>query len=111
MRIIAKRTLREFWERHPDARRPLLDWYKMVEQADWNAPDQVKSAFASASILRGDRVVFNIKGNTYRLVVHIRTIDVGCISVSSARTPIATLSTPRRCKHVRNYAGDNGSGL
>ena len=71
MRIITKRTLREFWERHPDARKPLLDWYKVVERADWNAPDQVKSMFASASILRDDRVVFNIKGNTYRLVVHI----------------------------------------
>ena len=71
MHIITKRTLREFWERHPDAERPLRGWYKVVEQADWNAPDQVKSTFASASILRDDRVVFNIKGNTYRLVAHI----------------------------------------
>ena len=53
------------------ARKPLDNWYKVVEQADWSAPDQVKSMFASASILRNDRVVFNIKGNTYRLVVHI----------------------------------------
>ena len=71
MHIIAERTLREFWERHPDAERPLRGWHKVVEQADWSAPDQVKSMFASVSILPGDRVVFNIKGNTYRLVVHI----------------------------------------
>ena len=71
MRVIAKRTLREFWERHPDARQPLLDWHEAVEQADWAAPNQVTARFASASILRNDRVVFNIKGNTYRLVVHI----------------------------------------
>ena len=71
MRIIAKRTLREFWERHPDAKKPLDDWHQVVENADWNAPDQVKAMFASASILPNNRVVFNIKGNTYRLVVHI----------------------------------------
>ena len=71
MRIIAKRTLREFWRQHPDARRPLLDWYQVVEHAEWQAPNQLKAMFASASILPNDRVVFNIKGNTYRLVVHI----------------------------------------
>ena len=71
MRVFTRRTLREFWERHPDARKPLLDWCQVVERADWNAPDRVKSTFASASILRGDRVVFNIKGNTYRLIAAI----------------------------------------
>ena len=71
MRIIAKRTLREFWERHPDAKKPLLAWHQIVETAVWNGPGEVKSMFASASILRNDRVVFNIKGNAYRLVVHI----------------------------------------
>ena len=71
MRIIAKRTLREFWERHSDARQPLLDWHKFVEQANFTAPADVKAMFSSASILPNDRVVFNIKGNTYRLVVHI----------------------------------------
>ena len=44
MRIIAKRTLREFWERHPDARQPLQDWYETVGNADWAAPHQVKMA-------------------------------------------------------------------
>ena len=69
MRIIAKRTLREFWERHPDARQPLQDWYETVGNADWAAPHQVRLRYPSASIISGNRLVFNIKGNTYRLVV------------------------------------------
>ena len=72
MWVVTKKTLREFWERYPDARRPLLDWCQAVERADWIAPHQVITRFASASVLRNNRVVFNIKGNAYRLVVHIR---------------------------------------
>ena len=71
MRIITKRTLREFWERHPDTRKPLLDWYKVVELADWEASYRVRERYPSASIIPGNRVVFNIKGNTYRLVVKV----------------------------------------
>ena len=71
MRIIAKSALRDFWERHPDAERALDEWYHIARAADWNTPEKVKSRFASASIIPGDRVVFNIKGNAYRLVVGI----------------------------------------
>lgn len=71
MRIIAKRTLREFWESHPDAEGPLLAWYREVEKEDWDTPAKVKDKYASASIVGNDRVVFNIKGNTYRLVVAV----------------------------------------
>lgn len=71
MRVIAKRTLREFWEQHPDARQPLIDWFKDARRADWEAPHQVRYSYSSASILPNDRVVFNIKGNTYRLVVEV----------------------------------------
>src|SRR5215831_5489315 len=71
MRIIAKRTLREFWERHPDAEEPLLSWYREVEKEDWREPSQVKEKYRSASFVKGNRVVFNIKGNDYRLVVRI----------------------------------------
>lgn len=71
MRIITKRTLREFWERHPDSRRPLLDWYKAAEQADWDAPHRIRERYPSASIIPGNRVVFNIKGNAYRLVAKV----------------------------------------
>ena len=71
MRIIAKRSLREFWERHPDAEEPLLAWYREVEKEDWDQPSQIKEKYRSASFVKGNRVVFNIKGNDYRLVVKI----------------------------------------
>ena len=70
MRIVAKRTLREFWERYQDAEDPLLAWYREVEKEDWSKPSQVKDKYRSASFV-ADRVVFNIKGNDYRLVVKI----------------------------------------
>ena len=71
MRIIAKRALREFWERHADSRQPLADWYQEVNSADWNTPTAVRRQFPRASIVGNDRVVFRIKGNEYRLVVRI----------------------------------------
>ena len=71
MRIIAKSTLRAFWTRHPDAEEPLLAWYREVEKEDWSQPAQVKEKYQNASIVKGSRVVFNIKGNDYRLVVRI----------------------------------------
>jgi mRNA interferase HigB len=71
MRIIAKRTLRDFWEACPDAEEPLLAWYREVKEADWSGPAAVKEKYRSASIVGNNRVVFNIKGNDYRLVVRI----------------------------------------
>lgn len=71
MRIIAKKTLREFWGRFPDAEQPLKAWYAEAKHADWQTPNDVKAKYASASILKGSRVVFNICGNKYRLVVKI----------------------------------------
>ena len=71
MRIIAKKPLREFWERHPAAKGPLLAWYREVEHEDWATPAEVKTKYGSASIVDSERVVFNIKGNEYRLVVRI----------------------------------------
>jgi mRNA interferase HigB len=71
MRVIAKKALREFWERHPDAEEPLLAWYREVEQEDWDTPAKVKEKYRSASIVGDNRVIFNIKGNDYRLVVRI----------------------------------------
>jgi mRNA interferase HigB len=69
MRIIAKRTLREFWERHPDAQQALETWYDDTKQAMWRTPSDIKRIYKNASILPNNRVVFNIKGNTYRLVI------------------------------------------
>jgi mRNA interferase HigB len=71
MRIISKRTLRVFWEGFPDAEEPLQAWYREVEKEDWDEPAKLKEKYRNASIIKGSRVVFNIKGNDYRLVVKI----------------------------------------
>lgn len=71
MRIIAKRTLRAFWNRHPRAKGPLEAWHQEVDLADWATPSEVKAQFRSASVLQHSRVTFNIAGNHYRLVVKI----------------------------------------
>jgi len=71
MRIVARRTFREFWESHPDAEEPLLAWYREVEKEDWDTPAKVKAKYGSASIVGNNRVVFNIKGNASRLIVAI----------------------------------------
>ena len=69
MRIISRRRLVEFWESQPDAEQPLRAWYIEAKKADWNTPAEIKAIYRSVSILANNRVVFNIKGNTYRLVV------------------------------------------
>lgn len=71
MRIIARSTLRAFWQHHPDAEEPLLAWYRETDKADWESPSRVKEKYRSASFVGGNRVVFNMKGNDYRLVVYI----------------------------------------
>ena len=71
VRIIARRALREFWERHPDAEQPLRAWYHDARKADWRLPADIKRVYANASIVAENRVVFNIHGNKYRLVVAI----------------------------------------
>ena len=71
MRVIAVSTLRAFWERHPDAEQPLKAWYEEVTCATWTQPTDIKVQYRSASVLKNRRVVFNIKGNDYRLIVAI----------------------------------------
>jgi mRNA interferase HigB len=71
MRVIAKRTLREFWEEYPDAEHPLLDWHDLTVTQVWKSPQEVKQTYGNASIIDSNRVVFNIKGNDYRLITHI----------------------------------------
>ena len=71
MRILSLKTLRVFWERHPDAMEALLAWYHEVLKEDWDRPAKVKAKYGNASIVGNNRVVFNIKGNNYRLVVKI----------------------------------------
>jgi mRNA interferase HigB len=73
MRIIARGTLRDHWTRsgRGDSEAPLKAWFRDVERADWATPAEVKRDFRSASILSDHRVVFNIAGNKYRLIVRI----------------------------------------
>jgi mRNA interferase HigB len=72
MRIISRKALREFWEIHPDAQQPLRAWYADVKKADWQSPMDIKNVYRNASIVANNRVVFNIKGNKYRLVVAVQ---------------------------------------
>jgi mRNA interferase HigB len=70
--IIAKRTLVQFWESgHGDAEQPLKAWHALAKAASWSDPKEIKAMFASASFLANNRVVFNISGNKYRLVVKV----------------------------------------
>ena len=71
MRVIAKKTIRNFWLKHPDCEQQLKSWYKEAEDAVWKSPNEIKKEYPSASILEGNRIVFNIKGNNYRLIVKI----------------------------------------
>ncbi|MCS2609176.1 type II toxin-antitoxin system HigB family toxin [Halomonas dongshanensis] len=73
MRVIAKRTLRLFWQQgYVDAETPLTEWYNMVLSASWRTPQELKADIRTASILKGGRVVFNIAGNKYRVILAIR---------------------------------------
>ena len=69
MRIVAKRTLRTFREKESRAEQPLRAWYAIAARAEWSSPMDVKETYRNASIVGNDRVVFNIGGNRYRLVV------------------------------------------
>lgn len=71
MRIIAIKNLREFWEQHPDAKDPLLAWVDEVKHSHWQSSHDIKERYPRASILGNKRVVFNIKGDDYRLIVSV----------------------------------------
>jgi mRNA interferase HigB len=70
-RIFSKSTLRNFWEKHADSEQYLKTWHDTAMNAKWKNPGDVKKTYASASILKQGRIVFNIKGNKYRLVVRV----------------------------------------
>jgi len=71
MQVLSLRTLREFWERHPDAKTPLRVWYKIVTQARWKNFAEVKASFGTADAVGDKRIVFNIAGNRYRIVARV----------------------------------------
>jgi len=72
MHVIAKRTLREFWGKYPEAEQSLRAWHHIAQSATWSTPADVKAQFRNASLVANSRIVFNIAGNKYRLVVVIR---------------------------------------
>ncbi len=71
MRVIAKKILRNFWEKHSDSEQQLKTWYKEASKASWTSPNEIKNEYSKLSILKSGRVVFNICGNKYRLIVDI----------------------------------------
>jgi len=71
MWIIALRTLRDCWQRHPAAQAPLRSWYALASRAEWRTPADVKAAYRNASFIANNRVVFNVKGNDFRIVVAV----------------------------------------
>lgn len=72
MRIISRKILREFWEKHTHAQQALQAWYADVKRSTWASPADIKKTYRNASIIANNRVVFNIKGNTYRVVVVVQ---------------------------------------
>ena len=72
MQIIALRTLRRFWERHPPAQAPIRAWYAMAAAAEWKTPADLKRQFGTTvDFVADNRIIFDLGGNKYRLVVHV----------------------------------------
>jgi mRNA interferase HigB len=71
MRVIAVKTLRDFSAKHPLAKQALMAWHDEASKANWQTPADIKRHFSSASFVGNNRVVFNIKGNDFRLIVAI----------------------------------------
>jgi mRNA interferase HigB len=71
LRVISKKILRDFWKIHSDCEQQLKSWFREACKSEWKNPNELKNEYPSASILENNRVVFNIKGNNYRLIVKI----------------------------------------
>lgn len=72
MQVVSKRTLKEFWDAHDDAETPLRTWHAAAEKAEWATPADVKAQFGATVDFVGDnRIIFDIGGNKYRLIVHV----------------------------------------
>lgn len=71
MRVIARKILREFWAKHADSEQQLKSWYREADRGNWQHVNELKSDYPNLSILKDNRVCFNIKGNKYRLIVRI----------------------------------------
>ena len=69
MHIVSIQTLRLFWQKHPDAERPLRAWYALAEKSNWRSPAEIKATLGNVSFIGVNRVIFNIEGNDYCLIV------------------------------------------
>jgi mRNA interferase HigB len=85
MRVIARRVLREFWKKHPAAEQPLKAWFAEAHAARWVNTQAIKSQYQHASFVGDNRVVFNIGGNKFRLVVHLN-FSIGVVLIKFVGT-------------------------
>jgi mRNA interferase HigB len=69
MRIVSKSTLREFWEKQPEAEKPLKIWFERIKKQDWSSPNEIKQVFTDADQVGNGRIVFNVARNKFRLIV------------------------------------------
>lgn len=97
MRIIAKRSLREFWQQHADAKIALEEWHLITSKALWNSPADITNTFANSRYLGNDRFYFKIKGNRYRLIVKVifptKTLFIRFIGTHAEYDKINDVST------------------
>lgn len=85
MRIVSKSTLKAFWTKHAEAKAPLIQWYSCVKKEQWLSPHDIKKNFSSADFV-SDKVVFNIGGNKYRLVVVVNFHASGWVFIKFVGT-------------------------
>lgn len=71
MNVVTRRRLQAFWSLHPKAQAPLAAWYALARAAEWRGPQDIKDQFRSADFVADNRVIFNIGGGNYRLVVRV----------------------------------------
>lgn len=81
MRIFNRSTLQDFWSQHPDAEQPLRAWHHEVENASWQTTADVRAQYRSADFVGNGRVIFNIGGNKYRLVVAVKYAPIFCVYI------------------------------
>lgn len=81
MRIFNRSTLQAFWTKYPDAEQPLRAWHREVERASWKSTADIRARYGSADFVANNRVIFNIRGNRYRLVVAVKYEPAFCVFV------------------------------
>jgi mRNA interferase HigB len=81
LRIFNRSTLQSFWEKHPDAEQPLRAWHHEVEKASWQTPQEIREQYGSADFVANNRVIFDICGNNYRLIVVVKYGPLYCVYI------------------------------